>query len=55
MTKNWNFCRSLDLRNEFIAASWNHKIYNVIKLEQECKFREAGYVYNSQQSKKKKV
>lgn len=34
MTKNRNLCGILDLRNKFVTASGDHKIYHVIKLWQ---------------------
>lgn len=37
MTQNWNFCWFLDLRDELIAASGNHKINYIIKLKQKSK------------------
>lgn len=32
MTENRNFSRLLDLRNKFIAPSWDDKIDHIIKL-----------------------
>lgn len=32
MTKNRNFGGTLNLRDQFVAASWDHQIDNVIQL-----------------------
>lgn len=38
MTQNWNLGRILDLRNQFIASSWDHKINHIIELENMTEF-----------------
>lgn len=38
MTQNWNLGRILDLRNQFIASSWDHKINHIVELENMTEF-----------------
>lgn len=50
MTQNWNFSRTLYLRDKLVAASWNHQINYIIQLK-ERQNADSSFCLMNQRSK----